>query len=244
MARKRAQGKGNKQPLYATVHDELVERIRSGTWAPGQLIPSEFAIAAESRVSQGTVRKALGRLAAEKLVVRVQGRGTFVTEHTPEHFHFRFFNVFDEKGERVIPRSRSASCTVGKASRIERKALKLRKNARVIRFHRLRMRGRRPLVAELICLPVETFRSLAERPAMPDTLYDLFQRDYGVLIMRTEERITAVGADAETASKLNIAPGTPLLRIERIAIALNGRPVERRVSLYHLQRAHYRVATE
>jgi GntR family transcriptional regulator len=244
MARKAAQGKGNKQPLYATVYDELVERIRSGTWAPSQLIPNEFAIAAEFRVSQGTVRKALERLAAEKLVVRMQGRGTFVAEHTPEYFHFRFFNVFDDKGKRIIPSSRSTSCMVGTASAIERKALKLRKNARVIRFHRLRMRGRRPFVTEVICLPAETFKGLAGRPGMPDTLYHVFQRDYGVLIMRTEERMTAVGADAETASMLGIAPRTPLLRIERIAIALSGRPVERRVSLYHLHRAHYRAATE
>jgi GntR family transcriptional regulator len=244
MARKAARRKGNKQPLYATVYDELVERVRSGQWAPGQRIPNEFQIAAEQGVSQGTARKVVSRLAAENLVVRVQGLGTFVVDPTPEHFQFRFFNVFHANGKRIIPRSRSAKCKVGTASRSERVALGLHRNARVIRFQRLRMRGRRPFVTESICLPAEIFESLVVRAQRPDTLYDLFQRDYGVLIKRIEERITPTTADANTAAKLKIAPGTPLLRVERIAFALNGRPVELRVSFYHLHGAHYRAAAE
>jgi len=243
MARKATQGKGNKKPLYASVYEELVERVRSGQWMPGQRIPNEFQIAAEQGVSQGTARKAVSRLAAENLLVRVQGLGTFVVEPTPEHFQFRFFSVFQANGKRIIPRSRSTKCKVGTASRIERMALDLRRNARVVRFQRLRMRGRRPFVTESICLPAETFEGLVVR-SPPDTLYDLFQRDYGVLIKRIEERITATAADAKTAAKLKIAPGTPLLRIQRIAFALDDRPVELRVSFYHLHRAHFRAATE
>jgi GntR family transcriptional regulator len=239
MARKAAQGKGNKKPLYASVYEELVERVRSGYWMPGQRIPNEFEIAAEQGVSQGTARKAVSKLAAENLVVRVQGLGSFVVDPTPEHFQFRFFNMFHANGKRIIPRSRSTRCTVGTATRNERAALDLHRNARVIRFQRLRMRGRRPFVTESICLPADTFEGLVVRPHPIDTLYDLFQRDYGVLIKRIEERITPTTADANAASKLKIAPSTPLLRVERIAFTLNDRPVELRVSLYHLHRAHY-----
>jgi GntR family transcriptional regulator len=244
MARKASQGKGNKKPLYASVYEELVERVRSGHWLPGQRIPNEFEIAAEQGVSQGTARKAVSKLAAENLVVRVQGLGTFVVEPTPEDFQFRFFNVFNANGKRIIPHSHSTKCKVGTASRIERMALDLHRTTRVIRFQRLRMRGRRPFVTESICLPAEIFEGLVVRPHAIDTLYDLFQRDYGVLIKRIEERIAATVADAKTAAKLKVAPGTPLLRIERIAFALSGRPVEMRVSLYHLHRAHYRVVFE
>ena len=76
------------RPLYAQVREHLVERIRSGEWKPGQLIPNEFEIAAEFGVSQGTARKAISELAAEGLVLRRQGRGTFVVEHTPAHAHY------------------------------------------------------------------------------------------------------------------------------------------------------------
>ena len=91
------------RPLYAKVREQLVERIRSGVWKPGQLIPSEFEIAAEFGVSQGTARKAIGALATERLVMRQQGRGTFVVEHTPAHVLFRFFNMFDATGDLISP---------------------------------------------------------------------------------------------------------------------------------------------
>src|SRR5262245_17819819 len=107
------------RPLYAKVREQLVERIRSGVWRPGQLIPSEFEIAAEFGVSQGTARKAISALAAERLVMRQQGRGTFVVEHTPAHVLFRFFNIFDTAGQLIIPDSRRMRPTVGRATSVE-----------------------------------------------------------------------------------------------------------------------------
>ena len=104
------------RPLYAQVRERLVERIRSGEWKPGQLIANEFEIAAEFGVSQGTARKAIGDLASEGLVVRRQGRGTFVVEHTPAHVLFRFFNLFDEAGAAVIPDSRDTRSSLALAS--------------------------------------------------------------------------------------------------------------------------------
>ena len=101
------------RPLYAQVRERLIERIRSGEWKPGQLIANEFEIAAEFGVSQGTARKAIGDLASEGLVVRRQGRGTFVVEHTPAHVLFRFFNLFDADGAAVVPDSRDVRSSLG-----------------------------------------------------------------------------------------------------------------------------------
>jgi GntR family transcriptional regulator len=244
MPRKTSSSKTIELPLYAHVHSQLVERISSGQWKPGQLIPSEFAIAAEFKVSQGTARKALEALAADKLVVRKQGRGTFVFEHTPDDILFRFFNLFEDSGKRIVPHSRSTKCAVGKAKPLERKALGLHANARVIRIDRLRMRGRKPFIAEQLTLPEATFPGLADLPEVPDTFYDVFQKTHGVLVMRTEERIRPVVADAKAARQLEIQPGTPLLKIERVAFALGNRRVEWRVSLCHLHRAHYLASTK
>jgi GntR family transcriptional regulator len=227
------------RPLYAQVRERLIERIRSGEWKPGQLIANEFEIAAEFGVSQGTARKAIGDLASEGLVVRRQGRGTFVVEHTPAHVLFRFFNVFDEAGEAVIPDSRDVRVASAVASAQERKALGLDPNARVIRLSRTRTRDGAPFMTETIALPETLFPGLAEQPQMPNTLYDLFQKAYGVLVTRTDDRLSAVAADAETAAILAIAPGAPLLRIDRIAFGLDDRPVEWRVSLCNLGEAHY-----
>lgn len=228
-------------PLYAQVRERLIERIRSGEWKPGQLIANEFEIAAEFGVSQGTARKAIGDLASEGLVVRRQGRGTFVVEHTPAHVLFRFFNLFDEGGSPVIPDSRDVKVGTALADARECRALGLDGNARVIRITRTRTRNRdgAPLMAETITLPETLFPGLAEQTEISNTLYDLYQKAYGVLVTRTDDRISAVAAGAAVAAVLAVAPGAPLLRIDRIAFGLDDRPIEWRVSLCHLMGAHY-----
>jgi DNA-binding GntR family transcriptional regulator len=145
------------RPLYARVRERLIERIRSGEWKPGQLIANEFEIAAEFGVSQGTARKAIGDLASEGLVVRRQGRGTFVVEHTPAHVLFRFFNLFDADGVAVVPDSRDAGSSLAPASSEEREALGLDAGAQVIRITRIRTRDGAPFIAETITLPEALF---------------------------------------------------------------------------------------
>jgi GntR family transcriptional regulator len=231
------------RPLYAQVRERLVERIRSGQWKPGQLIPNEFEIAAEFGVSQGTARKAISELAAEGLVLRRQGRGTFVVEHTPAHVLFRFFNIYDDAGTAVIPDSRDTQSNLVEADRDECRALALSQAARVVRITRTRLRSGVPFIRETIALPEGLFPGLVDRSELANTLYDLFQKDYGVLVMRTDDRLSAVAADADTAAALAVPPGTPLLRIDRIAFGIDDAPVERRVSLCHLGGAHYLART-
>ncbi len=226
-------------PLYAQVRERLLERIRSGAWKPGQLIPNEFEIAAEFGVSQGTARKAINELASEGLVVRQQGRGTFVVERTPAHELFRFFNLFDASGAAVIPDSRNTHRAGGIADETERHALALPTGARVVRITRIRTHHGVPFITESIALPEALFPGLATAAEIPNTLNDWFQKTHGVLVMRTDDRLSAVAADAETAAELGIAPGTPLLRIDRIAFGLDDRPIEVRVSLCHVAGMHY-----
>lgn len=231
------------RPLYAQIRERLVERIRSGQWKPGQLIPNEFEIAAEFGVSQGTARKAISELAAEGLVLRRQGRGTFVVEHTPAHVQFRFFNIVDADGAAVIPDSKETSASLAEADAEARRVLGLEPSARVIRIRRIRTRDGVPFISETVVLPEALFPGFADRPEVANTLYDLFQKEYGVLVMRTDDRLSAVAANADVAAVLGVAPGTPLLRIERIAYGLDDVAVEWRVSLCHLDRAYYLART-
>ena len=138
------------------VEHRLLERIRSGAWKPGQLIPNEFEIAAEFGVSQGTARKAINELASEGLVVRQQGRGTFVVERTPAHELFRFFNLFDASGAAVIPDSRNTHRAGGIADETERHALALPTGARVVRITRIRTHHGVPFITESIASAVPT----------------------------------------------------------------------------------------
>jgi GntR family transcriptional regulator len=227
------------RPLYAQVRDRLVARIRSGEWKPGQLIPNEFEIAAQFGVSQGTARKAISELAADGLLMRRQGRGTFVVEHTPAHVLFRFFNLYDEKGVAVSPDSRDVAASLAQATDEDCRVLGLEPGAPVVRITRTRTRAGMAFICETLVLPAALFPGLADRTQVPNTLYDLFQKEYGVMVMRTSDRLSAVAADAETAAALSIPPGTPLLRIDRIAFSLDEVPIERRVSLCHFDGIHY-----
>jgi GntR family transcriptional regulator len=228
-----------RNPRYLHVRQRLVQRIQSGAWRAGQLIPSEFDIAHEFDVSQGTARTAVASLAAEHIVVRRQGLGTFVYEHTPGEELSRFSCLFDHKQVRINAGIRYGRVVRANADRRERRKLRLGKGSRVLRISRVRLRGGKPFVLERITLPDALFRGMADRAELPDSLYELYQKSYGVLVVNAEERLTAVVADRPAATALGIATGTPLLKIERVAFALDGKAVELRVSLCYLADAHY-----
>lgn len=236
-----ARGHVDNRPLYAQVRELLVARISSGTWRPGDLIPNEFAIARELGVSQGTVRKALDSLAGSHLLVRKQGRGTYVAEHTPANMLFRFFNFFDGEGERIEPDSRNLSVSEGRATAEERARLKLAAAAKVIRISRIRTVDGEPFILEDIALPAAPFPGLARESVIPNTLYDHFQKRYGVTVARGSEALTATAANRQQAQWLGIAKGTPLLRLDRVMYELQEQPVEWRVSYCCTDKTTYLV---
>ena len=94
---------------------------------------------------------------------------------------------------------------------------------------------------ERIVLPAALFPDLHNKRDLPNTLYTLFARDYGITVARAEESLAAVKAGAEAAKHLALARDAPLLSIDRIALALNGRPVEWRTSLCNTRDQVYRV---
>ncbi len=86
-------------PLYQQIKALITQRLQAGEWKAGETIPSEMELAARYGVSQGTVRKAIDELAAENLVVRRQGKGTFVATHAEQKVQFRFLRLMPDEGE-------------------------------------------------------------------------------------------------------------------------------------------------
>ena len=220
------------QPLYKQVYDVLVRRIAEGQWQPGQVLPSEQSLAAELRVSQGTVRKALDSLAAENLVQRHQGKGPYVAEHTQEHSLFRFFRLShpNAEGERVTPESTDARCKRRAATVTEAEKLHLPKGATVVEITRVRLIDGERAVSEKSIVPLKLFPEIDHQDALPNTLYSLYQSVYGVNIVLAKEELQAVLATKKDEKELGIKPGMPMLLIERIALAINGQRAELRFS--------------
>jgi len=229
------------RPLYVQVRELMIGRMIQGVWKPGAVLPSEVQLADEFGVSQGTVRKALDALAAENLVIRRQGRGTFVAEHDAERALFHFFHLVGEDGSHQLPGGTLLSCRAGKANRNEVVRLDIGRDARVIRLRRTRDLGGAPAIYETISVPADRFPGLGANGDLPNTLYEFYERRYGVTIVRAEERLRAVDASAEAAGHLGLRPGAPVLEIDRVAFALDGRPAEWRVSLCDT-RHHYYLA--
>lgn len=233
--------KSDRSPLYVQVRAVILERIENGTWKPGALLPSEIALGRELGVSQGTVRKGLDSLVGDQLLVRRQGRGTFVADHTPADVLFRFFKIYTQTGERVLPSSRDVRVRQGAATKREAGILKISADEEVIRVARTRLAGDRPIIREMIVVPAATFPGLGTDGTVPNTLYDLFQHQYGITVSHANERIEAVAAPVRDARHLGLEVGAPLLKVDRLTFGLGQRPIEWRVSLCHLKGLQYIV---
>ena len=233
-------------PLYARVESILTARIADGGWPPGHMLPSEIELAAELGVSQGTVRRALDAMVRRHMVERRQGSGTFVAQHTSERALFHFFRLTGLSGSASTPTSHVLALGNAGADAVEARRLKLARRAPVRRIRRLRMLGGVARILEWITLPGDLLGdfSLPVGRDMEDELYVLYQRRHGVSVARAEDFLSAITATAEAAQLLGITAGAALLRVERVAFDLNGRPVEWRVSVVDTRSLRYRVALE
>jgi GntR family transcriptional regulator len=230
------------RPLYLQIRDLLVRSLESGEWAPGEAIPSELVLAARFGVSQGTVRKAIDALAADNLVVRRQGKGTFVATHADEgQSTFRFLHIRRDDGVDEYPASRLVDVRRGKASGEVARLLDIKPGDPVVLVRRLLDWQGAPAVLDDIALPGALFRGLtkAKLEAYKGSMYGFFETAFGVRMLSAQERLKAVAAEPGVAALLGVAPGTPLLEVDRVAFTFGGRPVEFRRGLCSTARHHY-----
>ena len=204
--------------LYRSVKQQITEALGSGKWKHGQKIASEPQLAARFGVSVGTVRKAIGELEAENILVREQGRGTFVVSHTRDYMLNVFFRIVDAENHKELPTVSLIGMKRGRADRRTAALLNLAPRAPVIDIEALLSLKGRPTIFDRIRLPAQRF---------------------GITVVRADERITAVAAGEREARLLGVARGTPLLRIQRVAYTYKDVPVDARVRLVDSSRHGY-----
>ncbi|MGE0501863.1 MAG: GntR family transcriptional regulator [Rhizobiaceae bacterium] len=227
------------RPLYVQVKDSLVRRLIDGAWQPGQLIPSEIDLAREIGVSQGTVRKALDAMTGENLLVRRQGRGTFVAEPEESRILFQFFRFVQDSGERSFPASNVISHGREAADPARAALLGVGGGDMLFRIERIRTVAARPLIAETIWLPASRVSGFDALAGIPNNVYRLYSQRWGITIARASERLKAIPASKTDAVRLGIETGAPLLEIVRVAFDLENKPVELRVSRCLTDGIHY-----
>lgn len=228
-------------PLYKEVKRQLLKSLSENEWAPGQAVPSETQLCLRYGISIGTLRKAVDELAAESILVRHQGRGTFVTTHNRHEQMFRFFHVVRQDGLKSYPVLQLVAFGRGKPDKPARMRLCMAPGARAIQFTNLHSQNGEPVMIDEITLPEAPFANLSEATLRhrPSTLYNLYQLEFGLNVIRIEERLRATQAGPGHAALLGIDAGAPLLQIQRTAFSYNDYPVESRLSFVNTQRYEY-----
>lgn len=215
--------------------------LESGEWRPGEAIPSEIELAARYKVSQGTVRKAIDELSAENHLLRRQGKGTFVATHDEARAQFRFLRLMPDVGEQEWPVSRLLDCKRARVSAEIARLLELRAGDGVVVLRRVLSFAEEPTVFEQIYLPGVLFRNLSAAifNEYKGSMYKLFETEFGTRMIRAEEKIRAVPADATAAELLLVPRETPLLCVERVAFSYGEKPVEFRRGYYRTDKHYY-----
>lgn len=232
---------GGQLPLYKEVKRLLTQSLAEGEWQTGVALPSETRLGERYGVSIGTVRKAIDELVAERILVRHQGRGTYVAGHDARRTLFHFFHIVPADGGKQQPQTELLSFERAKADAESAERLNIAPGAPVFRIRNLLRLADKPVVLDEITLPAERFPRLSEKVfrERDSTIYQLYQERYGINVVRSAERLSATLADRAGAKLLGIPAGSPLLRIRRTALTYHNVPVELRTSLVNTAAHEY-----
>lgn len=229
-------------PLYQQIKSLLLSSLDRGEWKPGEAIPSEVDLAVRFQVSQGTVRKAIDELAAENLLLRRQGKGTFVATHHEALVRFRFLRMAPDVGGPVASDSQILECRRVRSPADIAPLLQMRTGDMAVNLKRLLSFAGTPTILDDIWLPGAVFKGLTAETIKRNKgpLYAHFESEYGVSMVRAEEKIKAVPATASQAELLQVTSGSPLLFVERVSFTYGDRPMEVRRGVYVTEHFHYR----
>ena len=234
-------GSPSYRPLYDQIKVLITQSLIGGEWKPGDVIPSEIELAARYKVSQGTVRKAIDSLSAENILIRRQGKGTFVATHSEEVTKLRFLRLTAIDGKKELLQNELISCVKSKADNYLAKILEIKAGAATIEVKRLLTFSGRPLIYDHLVVPAAPFKGLNGNKVEEcnGSMYSMYESQFGIRMIRAEERLKAVAADQEVSKALGLKEGFPLLSIERVSFTYGDRPMEWRLGLCLTDDHHY-----
>jgi len=231
------------QSLHAQLRDGLRARILDGRLAPGAKLPSESEMTAEHGVSRITVRQALGALQAEGLIVKLHGKGAFVSHPRAAQSLNRLQGLNEALADahRALSSKRLAWREV-KAPTTVARALRLTPGDVVYHLQTLRYLDRQPLCVNNSYL----VRTLGERLARVDfsqrDLIDVFEQEGGLTIGEAQLDIGAGVARPQDAKLLQIEPAAPVLEVERLLHDAAGTPVHIETAIYRADAFRYKLS--
>ncbi len=230
---------GDGMPLFKRIKLEITRLLSAGRIQAGEALPTEKELSERYGVSVGTIRRAIDELVAEHVVIRQQGRGTFVATFSPDRMLNRFWGIVRKDGVREIPIVQTLKFAEVKADPQTAARLAVARDEPVLEIVNLMLMGGNPVIVDHVFVPRALLPGLNRESfvSREGTMYWMYQSRFGINIIRADDRLQGVGADPETARLLGVARSTPLLEVQRIAYTFDDRPVETRRTL--LLSAHY-----
>ena len=227
---------------YEEVKQKITEDLVRGRYPMGQALPAEKDLSKELDVSIGTLRKAVDELVAEGIVVRRQGRGTYVAEHDLKRLLYYFFHVVKhDVDKKANPRVDLVSLNTAVATKEEASKLNIKEGAPVWRLVNCLYLEERCVMIDQITLDKKRFKNLtrAEFINREGSIYQLYQKKYGQTVVRSSERLRASLVSKQHAEWLDIKPNSPVLVIRRVALGIQDDPIEWRISTLNTNQYEY-----
>jgi GntR family transcriptional regulator len=214
--------------LSHSVRDELAERISSGALQPGARLPPEPHLASDLGVSRPTLREALRSLEEEGFLRRMRGSGTFVT-HRPRlrnNLDVNFGVTDAIRAAGLVPGTEDLRIVEALASADEARRLAIERGGLLVVVERVRTADRRPVVYSRDVIPTAFLgaaRGAVDR-LEDGSLYDLLQRELGVVIHHGVASIEPAKANRAVAGRLRVIRGALLLHLRQSDYDESGRP--------------------
>ena len=227
---------------YQEVKQKITEDLVRGRYPMGQALPAEKDLSKELDVSIGTLRKAVDELVAEGIVVRRQGRGTYVVEHDLKRLLYYFFHVVKHDADKKTnPRVELVSLTSAVATKEEANKLQIKEGAAVWRLVNCLYLEDKCVMIDQITLDKKRFQKLTRSDYVnrEGSIYQLYQKKYSQTVVRSSERLRAGLASKQHAEWLGIKSNSPVLVIRRVALGIQDDPIEWRVSTLNTDQHEY-----
>ena len=228
--------------MYLQLKEILQSEIRGGIWQAGERIPSEEAIRERFSVSRATVRQAIAELETEGILVRRQGRGTFVCKPKIEMKLQRFYSFAQDMTERGLhPESRVVTFDVIVHRPSIAEILHVSDTEPLVKAVRLRIVEGEPIMLETTHIPERLVPGLTEEDLATHSLYTLLEDRYHMRLESAVESFEPVLIDEFAAKMLEVPQGSPALYLERIGCLAEGRRVELSQTIVRGDRCRYFV---
>jgi GntR family transcriptional regulator len=220
-------------PRYYQLKEIIREKIRSGEWAEGELIPSERELCEQYGISRMTARQAITELVKEGFLYREQGKGTFVSRPKIIQQLTKLTSFTQDMQARAwIPGTQVLEANMWLADEAAAKKLRIKPSQPVFRLHRLRLANAEPLALETTCINFMGCEKLLEENFENQSLYVVLTEKYGLTMLEADQEMEAGLATEDEASLLQVPPGAPVLHTHRITYNERNQAIEYAQSVY------------